>query len=267
MNDRIGRACIPGSAAALADVGGWVQHPGFEELRQVYLDQGWPIRSILVGEPDLCRELSRDANSTDAYLLALADVRDSSRSIFTRVALRSSRHSPGAVHAYTFDLAQQAHRLLGDAPGNDLLLWPAHILNQMMTQRVDEFGLQAVAALSSAEFGRPHEDEFRKLRRNLFDRGLICIGSVQVAGCTALCFLSSAAVRSLRRCHAGSRGRVTMSELANEAGFGNQLFRYAYVKLYALRHGLTPAFPEWDGNQLFGLEDESCADLSFRKLT
>jgi hypothetical protein len=67
------------------------------------------------------------------------------------------------------------------------------------------------------------------LRRSLFDRGLICIGSVQGAGYMALCFLTSGAVRSLRHCDAGSRGHVTMSELVNEGGFANRLFRYAYV--------------------------------------
>ena len=274
MNDRIDRTCIPGPAAESADIGAAAQHPGFEELRQVYLEQGWPLRSILVGQPHLCRALDKDAHTaavgggrTDAFLLPLADARDTSCSTLTLAPLRSSRHRPGEVNSHAFEVAPQAHQLLGDAPGNDLLLWPAQMLNEMMAQRADEFSFQAVAALSSAEFGHPHENEFRKLRRNLFDRGLICIGSAQVAGCTALCFLSSALVRSLRRCHAGSRGHITMSELRNEGGFGNQLFRYAYVKFYALRHGLTPAFPEWDGNHLFGLEDESCAHLSFRRLT
>ena len=57
-----------------------------------------------------------------------------------------------------------------------------------------------------------------------------------------------------------------MSTLVEGAGFANQLWRYACVKLYALRHGLTPAIPEWEGNQLYGLRDESCAGFDFPKL-
>jgi hypothetical protein len=107
--------------------------------------------------------------------------------------------------------------------GNDLLMWPAYTLHEMMGPDIDEFSFQAVAALSLQGSRRPHGDDFRKLRRGLFDRGLICIGSVQVAGCTALCFLTSAAVRSLRRSHAGSRGHVTMSELVS-CGFASAPF-------------------------------------------
>jgi glycosyltransferase involved in cell wall biosynthesis len=270
MNDRVGRGCVPGPAAALPDIRTWVQHSGFEELLQLYLHQGSLIRSILIGDPQLCRELSERAHippvnggRTDTLLLRLAEPRGRPWYIVTRVPLPSGRHSHGGLHAQK--LAQETHQLLGDVPGADLLLSPAHSLNNMMTPGVDEFGFTAVAALSSRGVG--DEDDLRQLRRGLFDRGLICIGSVQVAGCTALCFLTSAAVRSLRHCHVGSNGHVSISELVNNAGFANQLFRYAYVKLYALRHGVIPAFPAWDGDQLFGLEDESCAHLKFRRLT
>src|SRR5581483_8530975 len=56
---------------------------------------------------------------------------------------------------------------------------------------------------------------------------------------------------------------VTMPDLTKLAGFANQLWRYASVKLYAIRHGLTPAFPPWSGNDLFNLQDESCAGFDF----
>jgi glycosyltransferase involved in cell wall biosynthesis len=276
MADRIDRECDAPFAAASPNVGGWVQHPDLKELLQLFLEQECPIRSILVVYPQLFRELSPHGqiaavgggHNTAFLLQLLADKHARSSSIIAPVPLQASSDGPSGVHRYTCEnLAQQVRQLLSDAPGNDLLLWPVHLLNEMMSPRSEEFSFKAVAALLSPESGRPHEDDLQKLRRGLFDRGLICIGSVQVAGCTAFCFLTSAAVRSLRHCHVASRGYVTMSELVNTAGFANQLFRYAYVKLYALRHGLTPAFPEWDGNQLFGLEDESCAHLSFRRLT
>jgi hypothetical protein len=55
--------------------------------------------------------------------------------------------------------------------------------------------------------------------------------------------------------------------LTEGAGFANQLFRYCTGKLYALRHGLAPAFPDWAGHHLFGLEDESCQDLDLPQRT
>ena len=55
--------------------------------------------------------------------------------------------------------------------------------------------------------------------------------------------------------------------LAEGGRFANRLFRYAYVKLYALRHGLTAAVPAWEGEQLFGLADKPCTDLPFPRLT
>jgi glycosyltransferase involved in cell wall biosynthesis len=265
MNDRVDRSCVPAPAEALPDIRTWVQHSGFEELQQLYLDQGSLIRSILIGDPQLCRELSEHAyippvngGGSDSLLLHLAEPH-----IVTRVPSSSAQHSHGGLDAQ--NLAQETRRLLDHVPSNDLLLSPAHSLNNMMIPGDDEFGFTAVAALSSRGVG--DEDDLRQLRRRLFDRGLICIGSVQVGGRTVLCFLTSAAVRSLRHCHVGSNGHVNMSELINNTGFANQLFRYAYVKLYALRHGLIPAFPAWDGGQLFGLEDESCAHLKFRRLT
>ena len=58
-----------------------------------------------------------------------------------------------------------------------------------------------------------------------------------------------------------------MSGFLLAAAFGNQLFRYACLKLYALRHGLTPALPVWAGNQLFGLKDRSSEDLQLPPLS
>jgi glycosyltransferase involved in cell wall biosynthesis len=277
MTDLLGDDCNPAGATASPDINASPQQPDpdFEELLQLFLDQAWPIRSIVaLGYHQLCGQTGPDARSAhaigvhnEAFLLRIVATRDSSPAI-TRIPLQRSWRNPGAGHAYTLDsLARQARELSRDAPGNDLLLSPAHTLNEMMTPLVDDFSFRAVVALSSRPSGRPHDGDFWNIRRTLFDHGLICIGSVQVTGCKALCFLASDAVRLLRRCDVGSRGHVTISQLANKSGFANQLFRYAYVKLYALRHGLTAAFPEWEGNQLFGLDDESCAGQSFRRLT
>jgi hypothetical protein len=57
-----------------------------------------------------------------------------------------------------------------------------------------------------------------------------------------------------------------MSTLGSNGRFGNQLFQYAYIKLYALRHGLEPMLPHWLGNELFGLDDKHCAGHSCQEL-
>ena len=106
-----------------------------------------------------------------------------------------------------------------------------------------------------------------RLRRSLFDRGLVCIGSVQVADAKALCFLASDAVRSLSQLDVDPRGQISMSTLTEDGRFANQMFRYLYVKFYALRHGLTAAFPPWEGNRLFGFNDKSCAGLTLPRRT
>jgi hypothetical protein len=37
--------------------------------------------------------------------------------------------------------------------------------------------------------------------------------------------------------------------------FGNQLFQYAFLKLYSLRNGLRIQVPAWQGEKLFGFSD------------
>ncbi len=174
---------------------------------------------------------------------------------------------PIGLVAHTLDsLAEQARGLSVSSLGDDLLLLPEHLLNERMTPLSEGFSFRAVAALFPAS-GQPGDEQNWRLRRSLFDRGLICIGSVDFAGWKALCFLASDAVRSFNHLDVEARGHVTMSTLLDGAGFANQLWRYACVKLYALRHGLTPAIPPWQGNHLFGLEDTSSADFAFLKIS
>ena len=64
-----------------------------------------------------------------------------------------------------------------------------------------------------------------------------------------------------------SRGEIAMTSLGRNGGFGNQLFQYAYVKLYALRHGLTAKFPYWQGRELYRLADPLCGDAALQQLS
>ena len=51
------------------------------------------------------------------------------------------------------------------------------------------------------------------------------------------------------------RRELAMTTLGQNGRFANQLFQYAFVKLHAARHGLTPQLPAWVGNALFGAND------------
>jgi len=145
--DRIDRECNPPFAAASPNVGAWVQHPDVKELLQLFLEQECPIRSILVAYPQLFRELSPHGqiaavgggHNTAFLLQLLADKHARSSSIIAPVPLQASSDGPSGVHRRTCEnLAQQVRQLLSDAPGNDLLLWPVHLLNEMMSLRSDQ---------------------------------------------------------------------------------------------------------------------------------
>ncbi len=217
-----------------------------ESLLQPFLDQSAPIRSLVVL-----------GHREEPLLFRLAGPEGSS-SIITE-----HREGEGALQS----LARQAHEDCGAVSGNDLLVLPADKLSERMTPINGDFSFRAVTVLLPETASLPPQAEDLRLRRSMFDRGLVCIASVRVGDRKGLCFLASDAIRSLTTLDVDSRGYVGMSVLREGAGFANQLFRYACVKLYALRHGLTAAMPAWEGNQLFGLQDKPVAGLSLQKMS
>jgi len=246
--------------------------PDIETLLQPFREQPAPVRSIValachrklgLSQTDFPAEGPIGA-APEAALLRL--VPDGDPAI---VAPGSSwTVIRGGEAAYALDdLAQQARLLSGPSSGEDLLVLSAEELNLKITPANAAFSFRAVAVLLFHEIGSLGGEASWRLRRSLFDRGLVCIGSVHVAGSKALCFLASDAVQSVNHLDIESRGHVAMSVLREGAGFGNQLFRYSCAKLYALRHGLTAAFPDWKGKQLFGLNDKSHVGLALRKLS
>lgn len=48
---------------------------------------------------------------------------------------------------------------------------------------------------------------------------------------------------------------ITMSQFGKYGRFGNQLFEYAFLKVYASRHDAELQLPAWVGNALFGAND------------
>lgn len=138
----------------------------------------------------------------------------------------------------TFGTLKRLARQLSIAgPSGQLLLLSAQMLERMITPLPEDFGFRAVAILSPRRRGGDGNPSVWRLQRILFDFGLIGIGHVQLGTTEARCFVASDQVRSLRGLDVGARGHVTMSTLGSNGAFANQLLQYAYLKLYALRHG------------------------------
>jgi hypothetical protein len=240
---------------------------------QPFRDQSIPLEFIIaVGcQPWLAGETGvanapPTAATDEAMLLRLGVGRDADTAIVARIPMPVAAGSDGRrVHTLE-SLARQARELISDATSEVVLLSPPHILSEMIVRLVDDFCFRGVAIPLSQNSSEAMDGTIWKTQRILFDLGLVGIGCVQIAAGEMRCFAASEAVRSARCLGVGSRGRIAMSSLGNNGRFANQLFQYAYVKLYALRHGLTPAIPAWEGNQLFGLEDASCAGLDLPEL-
>jgi hypothetical protein len=245
--------------------------PDLEAVLRPFLDQSSaPDAIVAVGCDWLWKEgnnnrerASRPASKNEAMFLRLA-VADDKRSlaIVARIPLLPAKRRLGPKH--TFDsLARQASELANGGSGNHLLLLPGGVLKKMQMPAAGDFGFRALVTLPSRDLGRSGW----KLQRTLFDHGLVGIAAAQVAGGDAHCFLASDAVSSPRRLGAVSRGTVTMTSLGRNGRFANQLFQYAFLKLYALRHGLTAAVPNWRGKDLYGFDDPSCAGLALPELS
>jgi hypothetical protein len=48
---------------------------------------------------------------------------------------------------------------------------------------------------------------------------------------------------------------ITMRQFGNYGRFGNQIFEYMFLKVYARQHGCQLQLPSWVGNALFGCND------------
>jgi glycosyltransferase involved in cell wall biosynthesis len=244
-------------------------------LLQPFLDQSVSIRSIVAfgfegpfgNAGDVFpASLRAMAGKGTAMLRPVAEI--NGPAVGTWEASPLSAYNPDTEHAPTLDgLAMAARRVTDAISGTDLLLLPAGRLLEMMTPLANRFAFRAVAAFWPQTPGDRGDDDAWKLQRSLFDRGLVRIASVPLAHGTAHCFLASDAIQSVGRIESTSRGRITLSTLGQNGRFANQLFQYSWAKLYALRHGLSAAFPDWDGRQLFGLDDPTCAGPALERLS
>ena len=245
--------------------------PVWSALLQPFHDQSIQVESVvavgctpwLTFDKDIA-DGSWVAADEEAVLLRLGADQHGDTRIVERLPMRPSSAGYMGRATHTLESIRQSFEPIGDPAGEVLLLLPAHVLSEMIVRLVGNFSFRAVVILLPQNSSEARN--VWKLQRSLFDLGLVGIGSVQIADREARCFLKSKCIRSVHTLGAGTRGRVAMSSLGKNGRFANQMFQYAYVKLYALRHGLTAAFPEWAGNQLFGLEDPSCVGLNLPEL-
>ncbi len=128
--------------------------------------------------------------------------------------------------------------------------------SEALVQR-DRFGefdcvLVAQDALGDSSGGRG------QLRRALFGAGFLPLDEkVPGLGKGGLCYMRSALLTS--RSQAGVPSAVdgvSMARLAHRGRFGNQMFQYAFLRLYALRNHLIAKTPEWRGCEVFCFSDD-----------
>ena len=91
-----------------------------------------------------------------------------------------------------------------------------------------------------------------RLRRRLFENGFLPAQSQN--GNTAL-YVRSDVVLDPDLLNPVGNDAISMTALGRTGRFGNQLFEYAFLRLYALRNGLTLKVPQWQGEELFGFSD------------
>ena len=163
-------------------------------------------------------------------------------------------------------LSEHVQQLSRSSRGDTLIVIDDESLEALlMAQRHSEFGVRSLALLSSHDPVK--RGEGWRSQRALFDLGLIIIGSINLEGEVVRCFLANEALTHMPTPEIASRGDITMTSLGRNGGFGNQLFQYAYVKLYALRHGLTAKFPYWQGRELYRLADPLCGGAALQQLS
>ncbi|HEX8662620.1 MAG TPA: glycosyltransferase [Beijerinckiaceae bacterium] len=111
--------------------------------------------------------------------------------------------------------------------------------------------------------------------RDAFDAGYVSLAvkaladpaaSPEGAALRQITFLRSDLVQDPDLLGGLDRGIAAMSSLGENGRFANQLMQYAYVRLYALRHGLRPAVPHWIGADLYRRRDPSADGVNVKEL-
>ena len=102
----------------------------------------------------------------------------------------------------------------------------------------------------AVRIGRSDPRTLARSDRVLFDRGLLRLATPDAAGAI---YLRSSLIRDPHAAADRTRGVVTMAHLGHNAGFANQLFQYAFLKLYGLRSNCAIETPPWSGESVYGI--------------
>ncbi|NUB13735.1 glycosyltransferase [Azospirillum brasilense] len=86
----------------------------------------------------------------------------------------------------------------------------------------------------------------------LFDQGFVPLRGVG----PGRLFVRSAALPDPADAGADEGAAVAMTSLGSNGRFANQMFQYAFLRLYGLRAGAPIQVPAWDGEALFGLSND-----------
>ena len=98
------------------------------------------------------------------------------------------------------------------------------------------------------------------LDRVLFDCGWLRLADPPGAAAPQyLLYLRSARIADPHATGGRPRGTVMMSNLGHNAGFANQLFQYAFLKLYGLRNNAAIETPAWVGEDVYGISPHHVA--------
>ena len=102
--------------------------------------------------------------------------------------------------------------------------------------------------------------------RPLFDAGYVRLkpGACRLVGDGADAYIRSALLTDLSLLREPSSNAVSMDTLGTNGRFGNQLFQYAFLALYALRNNCRVQSSRWIGQMLYGIAFDP-PDPSFQR--
>lgn len=129
------------------------------------------------------------------------------------------------------------------------------ILAEQSAREAHDFGPALALAIANEMLGRIDE------ALSVYGR-VIAIKAANASAHTnrALLLLRRAWINPLpapeeKRQPTRSRGRLGITVLGKMGRFGNQLFQYAYARIYGQVHGLSVEVPDWIGRWVFDLDD------------
>jgi hypothetical protein len=148
-------------------------------------------------------------------------------------------HADGSV---LFELPVDA-----DLAAPSLLLFDGDVSAKLCSEIVNRQDFDGVVLVSTSR-SQVSSSDLVDVQRTLFDRGYVRLSTK--ARCEHY-FVKSALLSDSEHLFNSGRGCVSISELGRKGRFANQLFQFAYVRLYGLRHSLTVETPRWEAERLF----------------